>query len=482
MKRYDENLLKAAVDCALSSGAKEVIAKLVQEDEHQIRFSNSSIDVTKEWNRYYLDIFMSSGHPFGIGKKINTVTIQDPSIKKITSMLPKEVRILKGLPRSKLYWGMDKTTYKDYPKVKGLYDNRIENMSQIAPELVKETIHSATEAGAKKVAGVLYFGKTRKGLLTGYGNGGVYTTSHCNATIRSFYDEKSSGQGLVATRNLSGLKRKLTDAGKRSGELAKQGADGKEGKAGKYDLIMSPTVAANIFGSVLGGANPLTMIMGMSCLKGKLKEKIGPDTLSVTDDPLVHGGMNSRPFDSEGTPSERTPLVKDGIFTGLIHNTSTAKLWKAINYMKLKFWVRAKTTSNSNMGIMGMTGTENDPRALMPAASNFVFKPGSYSMDELISSSSRPTIYMTSNWYTRFTNMREGKFSTVPRDAMFLVEKGEIKEPVRNLRLAENLLDMCTNIDAMGKDLEQIMWWEVNTPTFIPYIKIKNCNFTRAMQ
>ncbi len=482
MKRYDEKLLKAAVDCALRFGAKEVIAQLVQEDEHQIRFSNSSIDVTKEWNRYYLDVFMSSGHPFGIGKKVNTVTIQDPNVKKITARIPKEVRILEALPRSKFYWGMDKTDHKDYPTVKGLYDNRIEDMSQRAPELVKDTIDSALEAGAKKVAGVLYYGKIKKGLLTGYGNGGVYTTSHCNATIRSFYDENSSGQSLVVTKNLSDLDKRFADAGKESGELAKRSAGGKEGRAGKYDLIMSPTVAANIFGSILSGANPVSMIIGMSCLKGKLNKKIGPDTLTVVDDPLVRGGMNSRPFDSEGTPSQRTNIVENGIFKELIHNTSTAKLWKAVNLLKLKFWIRPKTTSNSEMGIMGMTGTENDPRALMPSASNYVFKTGSYSFDEMVSSSSRPTVIMTSNWYTRFTNMREGKFSTVPRDAMFLVRNGEIKGPVRNLRLTENLLEMCGNIEAMGKELEQVMWWEVNTPTFIPYIKVKGCNFTKAMQ
>ncbi len=482
MGRYDENLLKIAVDCALSSGAKEVIALLVQENEHQIRFSDSSIDVIKEWRRYYLDVFIAGGHPFGIGRKINNLTIQDPNEKKILARVPKEVNLLEQLPRSKLYLGMDKSTYGKYPSIKGLYDNRIENLWERAPELVRNTIHSATEAGARKVAGVLYFGKVRKGLLTGYGNGGVYTTSHCNATVRSFYDERSSGQSLVVTRDLSDIDRRLTHAGRRSGELAVKGAGGKEGKAGKYDLIMSPTVAANIFGSVLSGANPLSMIIGMSCLKGKMNKKIGPHEMTVFDDPLVPGGMNSRPFDSEGTPSQRTTLMDEGVFKGMIHNTSTAKLWKLVNSMKLKFWVRPKSTSNSSFGTMGMTGTDNDPRALMPAPSNYVFKPGSYGFDEMIASCSRPTIYMTSNWYTRFTNMAEGKFSTVPRDAVFLVEGGEVKGPVRNLRLKGDLLEMCGNIDAVGKDLEQVMWWEVSTPTLIPHIKVKDCTFTRARQ
>ncbi len=144
------------------------------------------------------------------------------------------------------------------------------------------------------------------------------------------------------------------------------------------------------------------------------------------------------------------------------------------------FWVRPKSTANSKLGQMGMTGTENDPRTLMPTPSNYVFTPGTYSFNELIAESKRPTIYLTSNWYTRFTSMREGTLSTVPRDAMFLVQNGEIKGAVRNLRLKGNLLEMCKNIEAVGKDIEQIKWWEVNTPTFIPHIKVNNCTFTRA--
>ncbi len=482
MGRFDEELLQMAVDQASKSGAKEVIGELVEEDASQIRFSNSSIDVNKKWDRYYLDLFLSKGRIFSLGRKISTLTIQDPNPKKIKNRVPKEVRKLEGLPKSKLYWGMDDDSHSSYPEVKGLYDGNIEDFSDRAPRLVEKTIRESKEAGAKKVAGVLYFGKRKRGLLTGYGNGGTYKTSHCQATVRSFHESGSSGQRLVVKRDLSDVEKNLSDAGRKAGELAKKSADAREGKEGTYDLIMSPTVGANIFGNLLSGANPIMMIAGMSCLKGKMGERISSEKLSVKDDPLVKGGLNSRPFDAEGTPSKKTSIIQDGEFTGLINNTSSAKLWKFMNWKKLKFWVRPKTTSNSELGQIGMTGTENDPRTLIPQPSNYVFEPGTYSFEEMISSSRRPTIYLTSNWYTRFTNMREGKFSTVPRDAMFLIEDGELKRPLDNLRLKGDLIEMAKNLDIIGKELEQVKWWEVNTPTFIPHIKIRDCKFTRARQ
>jgi len=482
MERFDEELLEMAVDEATRSGAKEAIAELVEEDSSQIRFSNSSIDVNKRWDRYYLDLFLSKGRPLSLGRKITTLTIQDPNPKKIKERVPKEARKLEDLPKSKLYWGMDNNSHSSYPKVKDLYDKRIESFSEKAPKLIEKTMQESKEAGAKKVAGVLYFGKRKRGLLTGYGNGGTYKTSHCEATVRSFHESGSSGQNLVVTRDLSDIEESLLNAGRKAGELAKKSAEAKEGKEGTYDLIMSPTVGANIFGSLLSGANPIMWIAGMSCLKGKMGDMVSSEKLSVRDDPLVDGGMNSRPFDAEGTPSKRTSIIQDGEFTGLINNTSSAKLWKLMNWKKLKFWVRPKTTSNSELGQIGMTGTENDPRTLIPKASNYVVEPGNYSFEEMISSSRRPTIYITSNWYTRFTNMREGKFSTVPRDAMFLIKDGEFQRPLRNLRLKGGLIEMAKNVVEIGKELKQVKWWEVETPTFIPHLKIKDCKFTRARQ
>ncbi len=482
MERFDEELLEMAVEEATRSGAKEAIAELVEEDTSQIRFSNSSIDVNKRWDRYHLDLFLSKGRPFSLGRKISTLTIQDPKPKKIRERVPKEVRKLEELPKSKLYWGMDGDSHSSYPKVNDLYDRSIESFYDKAPRLIENTIRESMKAGAKKVAGVLYFGKRKRGLLTSYGNGGTYKTSHCEATVRSFHESGSSGQNLVVRRDLSDIEENLLNAGRKAGELAKKSADANDGKEGTYDLIMNPTVGANIFGNLLIGANPIMWIAGMSCLKGKMGEQISSKKLSVRDDPLVDGGLNSRPFDAEGTPSKRTSIIQDGEFTGLINNTSSAKLWRFMNWKKLKFWVRPKTTSNSKLGQIGMTGTENDPRTLIPKPSNYVFEPGDYSFEEMISSSRRPTIYLTSNWYTRFTNMREGKFSTVPRDAMFLIKEGEIQRPLKNLRLKGDLIEMAKNIEEIGKELKQVKWWEVETPTFIPYIKIKDCKFTRARQ
>jgi PmbA protein len=470
----NEDLLQKTIDLAKKEGAKDIIAKLVKKKEYQIRFSNSAIDNSKQWNLDALELFISIGHRFSV------FSIQNPTADLLNQRIPKAVKGLKSLPWSLLYWGMDKAKYT-YAPIEGLYDSEIEDFSDKAPELVNAAIQSSLDAGAKKTAGVLYFGSSKTGVLTGYGNGGSYDTSFFRITVRAFVDPESSGQDMSVGRNLNGVEEKFIEAGKRAGELAKMAVGGKQGKPGKYDLIMSPTVAGNVFNYLNDGANPIYILGGMSCLK-KIKkgQQIGPDNLTISDNALIAEGLNSRPFDFEGTPSQITPIIKDGILAELIQNTSSAKIWRLLKLLKFKFRTKIKSTGNSYLG--GVLDEDIGPRLLAPIPSNYVYEPGDYTLDEIISESKKSTIYLTSNWYTRFTNYMEGKFSTIPRDGIFLIENGEIKKPVRKLRLTETLLGMLSRIVAIGKDIKQINWWEVKTPTFIPTIKVADCNLTAATQ
>ncbi|MHA1147173.1 MAG: TldD/PmbA family protein [Promethearchaeota archaeon] len=469
----DNDLLKYTVDTALNEGVRELIVKYSQKREHQIRFSNSAIDIYKQWNQNLMEIFLS------IGRKITVIGIQNPTKESIKAKLRETMGILKQFPRSLLYWGMEKES-NIYPKIEGLYDPRIKDFPSKAPELVNAAIDASMEAGAKKTAGVLYFGAIKTGALTGYGNGGTFDSSYFRLTIRSFVDPESSGQDMAVGRKMENLEKQFSEAGANAGKLAKMAVGGRQGEPGKYDIILSPTVAANIFNHLADGANPVYIIGGMSCLRGKANQQIGPKNLNISDDATIPEGLNSRPFDYEGVKSQKTPLIENGKFIGMIQNTSSAKIWKWLNWLKFNFKQGFRSTGNSYLG--GLMDEDIGPKVLAPIPSNYVYSPGDFSLEEIISESKRPTIYITSNWYTRFTNYMEGRFSTIPRDGMFLIENGEIKKPVRKLRLSETLTGMLKRITAIGKDQKQINWWEVATPTFIPTIKVADCNITTATE
>jgi PmbA protein len=451
-----EDLLKNTVDFTLKQGVEEVIARYNQGIDYQIRFSNSMIDIMKKWENEKLELFMVKD------QKTTQIEIRSPTMPLIEERILHTVKFLEHLPKSPFYSGMEMEK-KPYQKIEGLFDSRIESFPDKATDNVNAVINSSLEAGARKVAGVLYFGQNNTELLTSHGLGGDYDDSYYRMTVRSFVDGESSGQDIACGRNLSNVEKKFNSAAENSGKLASKAVGGKQGIGGKYDVILSPTVAANVFGEITSGANPLLVMLGMSPVGDSIGKKIAPENLSIEDNALISDGLASRPFDVEGRPTNQTSIIENGVLKTFIQNTSTAK-----NY-------GCQSTANSEFVGLGIGS-----KMLAPSPSNMVYKSGDYSLDEIIAESKKPTIYITSNWYTRFTNQLEGIFSTIPRDGLFLIENGEIVKPLRKLRLADNLLRMMSNITAIGKDVKQINWWEVPTPTFIPTIKVADCNITAA--
>jgi len=108
---------------------------------------------------------------------------------------------------------------------------------------------------------------------------------------------------------------------------------------------------------------------------------------------------------------------------------------------------------------------------------NYVFDNGDCSFDELMNTN-RKTIYVTCNWYTRYTSKISTEYSKIPRDAAFLVENSELSTPIKNFCISDNMLRQFANIDALGNDRIQINWWEVNVPTWIPTLRVKDCRVT----
>jgi len=84
---------------------------------------------------------------------------------------------------------------------------------------------------------------------------------------------------------------------------------------GVASALMSPLLLAFNGKSVLEGASPL---------KDKLGEQVFDKKLSLWDDATIAYGVGSYPFDDEGIPSQRLPLVTNGVVTNFLYDLQTA--------------------------------------------------------------------------------------------------------------------------------------------------------------
>ena len=451
--RDRDRLIDAALEEAKE--ATDVIVRYYAGRDNQIRFSNGQIDIAKQWTSTKMDLFVA------IGKKIGSTEIESPTGEAVKARVKELISLTKRMEESQLYEGISEDTFTQTP-MPGLLDVEIDGFGETAPGLVRKVVEAAEGEGAKRVAGSLIFGRDLVESRTNHGAGGSYEHSSYEMTVRSFIDAESSGQGLACGRDISKAEERFLKAGSESGRIAVMAQGGTQGRPGKYCLIMSPTVGANLIGQLAEGANPLMMMLGWSPLKDRLGDRLAPEEFSVVDDPHKEEGLGSRPFDVEGVPTRSADLFKDGRFVGMVHNSTSAR--------------RMGTETTGSSCLLSLGGS----KIPAPWASNLVFKAGDAGPEEMLAECKKPTIYVTSNWYTRFSNYIEGTFSTIPRDGIFLVEDGEIKRPIRKIRISENILGLLSRIEQIGSDVKQIHWWEVETPTFVPHIKFSEVNITAA--
>jgi PmbA protein len=93
---------------------------------------------------------------------------------------------------------------------------------------------------------------------------------------------------------------------------------------GTLPVVFTPeglSVIVTPFEQALSGKS---VLQGVSPLAGRIGEQVADPRFSITDDPLLDGRPGSRPFDDEGVPSARLPLVADGVLRGFVYDLETA--------------------------------------------------------------------------------------------------------------------------------------------------------------
>lgn len=171
-----------------------------------------------------------------------------------------------------------------------------------------------------------------------------------NFTHKELYNSK--GASFVSERQLCGMRFNLTftENGKTVGEGANQAAGDLAGlqpfgaeltkrmdqaedflrnsvrvQPGKYTVVLSPLAAGVFAHESFGHKSEADFMLGDETMMKEwhIGRKLGPEFLHITDDGSCPGSGYT-PYDDEGNPARRTPLIKDGKLAGRLHSAQTA--------------------------------------------------------------------------------------------------------------------------------------------------------------
>lgn len=436
-----EEIAKSVMTEASGLNCNDVSIICSQSDDSQVRFANNDITLVNRVRNITIDLYISKDRKRIVGTSYN------PTEEGIARFVRNLVTSCESLPASESYAPLPQGPF-EY-KGNGNFDPKVTDAPLV--DYVKQAIDEGLRAGATRVSGSLNTETTSLHLLTSAGSSGSDKQSQLLLNVRAFADDDASGHGLSCSSYVSHFEPEA--AGRRAGEYAKKALNPKQIQEGKYNVIFTPTVIANIL-PVASSASAFAIDSGNSFLVDKLGQDIAVNSMNIDDYGVFSSGLGGRIFDDEGTPTQTNHIVSNGRFTEILHNSTTAK----------KFGKR----STGSAGIIS------------PVPRTIVFREGNQSFEEMIRET-KQGILITNNWYTRYQNMRTGEYSTVPRDAAFKVEGGELKDPVAGLRVSDSIPRQLMNIESISKNREWIRWWEVSTPTLAPAIMVKDVHITKAV-
>jgi len=206
-------------------------------------------------------------------------------------------------------------------------------------------------------------------------------------------------------------------------------------------VVLRNKIAAGIWGWMLfSPINADVVQKGGSPLGDKLGEQIASEDINIIDDGTMTGGIRTRSFDDEGYPTQYTPVVEDGVLKNFLYDNYTALkdgVDSTGNATRLAYSLRARVSSS--------------PR---PSPTNLILENGSVGVDEILQDTKRG-LYVEQVIGEYLSNPVSGNLNVTVTHG-YVIEDGELKEPVKGVVLAGNFHELLKDgFEVIGDDTEK---------------------------
>ncbi len=242
--------------------------------------------------------------------------------------------------------------------------------------------------------------------------------------IQSWVDRQGKLGELKNLKNLESMAEKAKD---KAISLLKA----KPCPKGIQTAILDPHLVGVFCHEAIGHASEADIVSsGDSILEKYIGKQIGNPEVTIVDSPYEKDGFGNILYDSEGIKAKKVILINKGIVDSFLHSRETAKK------LNKELTGNARATNYSSFPIVRMRNT--------------VMLPGKHTKNEIFD--------LKNGVYLK--GMKGGQVKTLDGSFMFAakeayaIRNGEIKEQLRDVSIASNIINTLNNVEAVGKDYD----------------------------
>lgn len=414
-----QSLLQLVLDRAKAAGADAADAVIDSSVASGVSFRLGNLE----------DVERSEGQDLGlrvmIGQRQASVSTTDLSEATLNTLADRCVDMARTAPEDPFCGLAPKERLAKAP----FPDLDLGDFQEPSTEVMKDKA-AACEAAALDVKGVT----NSSGSSAGYGEGQAWlaTSDGFFGTTRDSYHSVSVS---VLAQNDDGMEtdydydskahvndmRSPEQIGVRAGERTVQRLSPKKLKSRTAPVLYDKRLSSSLIGALAGAVNGGAIARGVSYLKDKMGERLFPETINIIDDPHIRRGMGSRPFDGEGLTNERIDLIERGVLTSWFLNSAQARQ------------LGLQTNARARRGTGGPPGS---------GSTNLYMEAGNVSFEALMKQAGSGLLL--TDMFGPQINPNTGDYSV--GCSGFWFENGEIDNPVSEITIAGNILEMFDTI------------------------------------
>lgn len=439
-----ERQVRTLIDGILArSTAQDTEVVLVEDDNSLTRFAGSEIHQNVSETDAEVRIRVVQD------KRTGVASIHDLSAAAIEATLDAALEAAAHVPADERYPGLPT------PQAITLVNTYVTATAECSPAYRAAQVAAICKLSL--VDGLIASGAFSTGVSgVGIGNSNglfAYEQRTHSDLLTVMTGETSSGYAQCTSMNVAEIDGEA--AGREAIDRALRGKNPIDVEPGTYAVVLEEYAVAEMLDYLSYVAfSGLAFAEHRSLFADHLGEQLFGANITLIDDSRSPTSLAAS-FDFEGVPTQRVTLIERGIASAVVHDSMSAVM------------VGAQSTGH------GLPA----PNTFGPLAGHLHLTPGDRDRTTLAQGIDWG-LWVTRFHYVNVADAKRAVLTGMTRDGTFLIERGELTKPVRNLRFTQSVPDALRCVSAIGSQTRTIESWV--GANVVPALAIDQFTFTSA--